>query len=237
MDILNNIRNKFLYKNPEWYEKYIDREARKLLKIAKFNGTTKVTDSINRVYIEQFIDENQQYIKGSVLEFKGTENYAHKYMKNVDKITYCAGSKFYEEYKKFKDIDFFFELDDMSTYPDEKFDCIIFTQCLPYVLTPIDILINVKNLLKPNGIILITSDMFAQNQPEAPFLSYITEKGLEQLSNITFGKDNIVSIKTYGDFNSALRYMLNIKRNNTPNYLNYHSPNHPVLITAVLRNS
>ena len=53
--------------------------------------------------------ENKQYIKGSVLEFKGTENYAHKYIDRIEKLRYCAGLKYYNTYKKFKDIDYFFE--------------------------------------------------------------------------------------------------------------------------------
>lgn len=239
MGIIKKLRNKFLWQNANWYEKYIDKQIDILSKIARLNGVGDVRSSTNRVYIEKFMEENKQYIKGSVLEFKGTENYAHKYIDRIEKLRYCAGLKYYNTYKKFKDIDYFFELEDTSTYPKEKFDCIIFTQCLVYFLNPIQILSNVTKMLKPGGVILISSDMFSKNIPEAPFLTYITKAGLECACNkaIEARGGGLISVKTYGNLNSALRYMLNIKRSGLVDYYNNYSPNYPVLITAVLQKS
>ena len=237
MGIIKKLRNKFLWQNANWYEKYIDKQIDILSKIARLNDVGDVRSSTNRVYIEKFMEENKQYIKGSVLEFKGTENYAHKYIDRIEKLRYCAGLKYYNTYKKFKDIDYFFELEDTSTYPKEKFDCIIFTQCLPYFLNPVQILSNVVTMLKPEGVILICSDMFSKNLPEAPFLTYITETGLKYACDNLVDKHRLISIKTYGNLNAALRYMLNIKRSNSVDYYNNYSPNYPVLVTAVLQKS
>lgn len=235
MSIIQKIKNKILWQNSKWYEKYIDKQIRILKKIAAYNGVSKVAESIDRVYIEKFIEDNKQYIKGTVLEFKGTENYAHRYTGPRDKIRYCAGLKYYDIYKKFKDINYFFELEDISTYPKEKFDCIIFTQCLPYFLDPVKILSNVVTMLKPKGVILICSDMFSKNIPEAPFLTYITEQGLKYACSelIKMRGGGLIAIKSYGNINSALRNMLNIKRYNLTEYHNDYSSNYPVLITAV----
>lgn len=237
---------KLLCKNEKLCENYIKGMVKDLKIISKYNRAGRVVDYLERVYIEKFIEENRKYIRGKVLEFKGTENYAHRYVDSKN-ITYCAGAPLKSSYAEFNDIKFFFDFEDIATFPTLSsssmstaatefvtFDCIIFTQCLVYTLNPVLVLSNLEKLLNPNGVILISSSMSLPNIPDAPFLNFISLAGLKVCCTKLADRYETLSLKTYGNAQNLIRQLFFIKR---PTHVmsKNNSDIYPLLVTGVIK--
>jgi len=102
---------------------------------------------IDRYYIEKFLLENHQYIKGVVLEI-GDNYYSKKFGTNIEKIEvlhYTSGNP---------KATIMGDLTDVSMLPKNKTDYFIYTQTLNFVYNFQDAIKSSYYLLKKGGIIL-----------------------------------------------------------------------------------
>ena len=160
-------------------------------------------ECFDRKYINNYILENRSSIKGDVLEFCGGELYAKKYAQgkiNVKTMAYIGHRKIYAN------ANYFCDLDDISTLPNDKFDCIIATQVIMYMNNPVVALTNLRKLLKRNGVLLLTvpGPLFHHSKNTHHMFSF-TEESIKYLFLKVFG--NYSNLKLYGNINYA-EYML-----------------------------
>ena len=232
--LIRKLKARLFYKNLNWCEKYINQQYSEFKKIQRYNPVLKVKESPDRIYIEKFIEDNRKYIKGQVLEFRGTENYAEKYIPQ-ENVTYCAGLKLKHNYKPEDNIKFFFDFEDINTFPKASFDCIIFTQCLVYTLDPLLVLSNMQKLLKPDGVMLVSTDSYGPQMKDGPLVLSLTQSGLKKCFERLKDKFKTLSLKTYGGgIGSVICRLININRNVCEKFAD-DVESYPILITAVVQ--
>lgn len=104
---------------------------------------------IDRVYIEHFLRQHAQAIRGDVLEI-GDNHYTRMFGNNVQRSVVLAGSAADAECYQ-GDLT---KLESLSGIG--KFDCIIATQVLNFIFDLDDAMRGLQSLLKENGVVLVT---------------------------------------------------------------------------------
>ena len=114
---------------------------------------------------------------------------------------------------KWKDLyppaDIYADIEDESTLPEDRFDCIIATQVLVYMYDVELCLRNLKKLMKPGGVLIITVPGCAKHS-NYMMIAY-TEKLLKQLCMSTFG--NYDDFQAYGSLEVLIRMLLGVRGN------------------------
>lgn len=177
---------------------------------------TKIIEAFDRVYIQDYINlqRNKGIIKGKILEWGGSNIlYSNPAEENV---TICTGMK-----DQSKDATVAFDILRIETIPSElllKFDTIICTQVLNYMLDPVTAIKNMYWLLKEGGnLILTVSGPCYRDRNSEGFKSFWTERGVKDMCKIVFGEEHITKPRVYGDFEGAINALLGNKANNTIN--------------------
>lgn len=104
---------------------------------------------VDRYYIEKFLNDNKQYIKGSVLEVKDND-YTLQFGKNI------TNSDILDLSKSNKIATMVHDLQDTNWFPSDKFDCFICTQTLQYLYDIKAGFKSAKKMLKKGGVFLVT---------------------------------------------------------------------------------
>lgn len=177
----------------------IEKSGKKLI-------ATKVSEGFDRNYIDDYICSCRQYIKGDVLEFNGDILYGE----NLEGVNLFKASYIDE---KDKGSDYYFDIRNRETLPEKKFDCIIATQVICYMLDGAEVLKNLKSMLREQGVLIITnSGPIYQDNYEYEYETFYTKKGLERLCKSVFKDENVFNLKNYGDLEYSLYSLLGIKR-------------------------
>lgn len=166
-------------------------------------------DCFDRYYINDYVESNKNYIKGDVLEFcGGNVIYAKKYGKNpnIKLMTYVGHKDIYSH------ADYYADLDDISTLPEQKFDCIIATQVIMYNTDPIVALNNLKFMLKPKGVLILTvpGPLFHHSKNTHHMFSF-TEESLKYMVDKTF--HNYQNFRYYGNLEYTMYMLFWMKKN------------------------
>lgn len=182
-------------------------------------------ECFDRWYINDFVERNKESIKGDVLEFCGGEVYANKYGDRSVKVKMMTSNRHKEVNAE---ADFFADLDDANTLPEEKFDCIIATQVIMYVNDVEQTLINLKSMLKPGGTLILTvpGPLFHHSKNSHHMYSF-TEESLKYVVDKIFG--GWEDFKFYGSLEYAFYMLFWIKRN-----MKKKPINHEYLYTLIL---
>lgn len=118
-------------------------------------------EAIDRVFIEKFLSENQEDIKGVCLEVQD------------DKYTRCFGGTkvirgdILDIEKSNKRATIIADLKDLSVIPDNTYDSIILTQVLQYIDDLKMAVAECKRVLKKDGVLLVTLPTAAKIDPDA----------------------------------------------------------------------
>ena len=111
---------------------------------------------------------------------------------------------------KHKDIypnaDYFVDLENIKTLPEDKFDCIIATQVIMYMKDVVKTLENLKYMLKPNGVLILTvpGPLFHHSKNSHHMFSF-TEESIKYLCQKVF--NNYENFQYYGNLEYT-QYML-----------------------------
>lgn len=119
---------------------------------------------------------------------------------------------------------YFADLDDEKTLPDKKFNCIIATQVLMYMNNPEQGLKSLKQMLYPNGVLILTipGPIFHHSKNSHHMFSF-TEESIKYLCENTFGE--FYDFKYYGSIENAenmffwTKYNPNMNLDNEKEYL------------------
>lgn len=216
------------------YKRY--RPAIGHIKAGDFYRTTPFSKSfgydrggpIDRYYIENFLKDEADSIKGCVLEI-GDNDYTRRFGKtNVkeSEILHANG-------KNFGTI--IGDLSNAPHIPDNSFDCIILTQTLHLVYDSKVVIQTCYRILKPGGSLLLTVPGITPmdyNERERTWLWSFTDRVIEKILAEEFSK-NYIEINTFGNVYvaSAFLYGMGLPELKK-DMLDFHDPKMQVIITA-----
>ena len=188
--------------------------------------------AIDRYYIEQFLQNNRQYIYGNVLEM-GESTYTNMYGR-VGCVPYVF---WYGDSKGINGTDLYGDLQNSTGLPKEYFDCIIFTQVFSSIFDIFNAAKNSISMLKVGGTMLIS---VAGNAPVSRYdmdrWGYywnFTEKSVKSL----FNQDNVEClVSSYGNCKTACAFLQGMSyKELEKKELDYNDDEFPIVITALVK--
>lgn len=147
---------------------------------------------IHRYYLEQFLHEFKNDIKGHCLEF-AEDAYTSRYGgKNVTKVDILHVD---DDNPKATIVA---DLTQSNSIASEQFDCIICTHVLHVIADVEKIITELFRILKPGGVLLVATPQISMCDSDAGELWRFTSKGLGVMLTKTFDS-NAITIKSYGN--------------------------------------
>ena len=199
---------------------------RRLSPISKRWGFDRGTP-VDRYYIESFLENNSDLIKGRVLEIKD-RNYTREYGKDqVD------SSDVLDIDERNPEADFVTDLATCEGVPSDQYDCIIVTQTFQYIYKLNSAISSLYRILKPGGTVLVTcpgiSRIEYQKYGNTTFWSF-TEASIRRLLSEKF---NDITVSEFGNVFAASAFLYGIACEELqPEELDYHDPDYPVLLAG-----
>jgi SAM-dependent methyltransferase len=182
---------------------------------------------IDRFYIDRFLSEHRDDIRGDVLEVK-EPLYTRRYGRDVGRSDVLDIDAANPQATLVAD------LSDRGSLAEQHFDCIVLTQTLQYVGDVAAAVQNVNRALRPGGVLLLTvpGTNRADEDPRSPSLWSFTEAGCACLLETEFGSSNI-AVRSYGSVLVAVAFLSGMARHElTPAELDLHDPRFPVVVAA-----
>lgn len=162
--------------------------------------------SIDRFYIEQFIEEHAKDVAGHVLEVLAPEFAIAAGRKRVTSVDILDIDPSNPEATIIAD------LSEAESLPSERFDCFILTQTLQYVSDVGAALSNAFHSLVPGGVLLLSVPVASRLDPTAGFeddLWRFTPAGLRRILRESID-DADVEVTSFGNVLTAVGFFLGI---------------------------
>lgn len=211
---------------------YIKMKYLKTKPVSRFFGFDRGLP-IDRYYIEKFLSENRQLIKGVTLEIAGS-TYTRKFGGKKVKKSLIFNIK--ENWTK---ADVIGDLATGEGIKENFVDCFIMTQTLPFIYDIHSVVKNAVKILKPGGNLLVTVpgitqisryDMSRWGQYWS-FTDLSLRKLFEGVVPLSF-----IDIKTYGNVKSAACFLYGFARHElTQKELEYQDSDYQLIIGAVVK--
>ncbi len=183
---------------------------------------------IGRYYIDDFVAQHADDIKGRVLEVadrRYTTRFGADRVQQSDILHVKPGNP---------DATIIADLTDADHIPSHLFDCIILTQTLQYIFDPQSAIRTLKRILKPQGVLLVT----------VPGIAQITRWDMEQWGEYwrftTLSAQRLfaeafplecVKVESYGNVLSTIARLHGILATELrPEELDYRDPDYDVII-------
>ncbi len=184
---------------------------------------------IDRYYIEQFLNQNNNCIKGDVLEI-AEDLYTQKFGEKNKLNSYILDFSGIDNSNNVINID----LTDVENVPINKFDCIICTQTLNFIFDFNKAIESIFKMLKENGTALVTvagiSQISRYDADRWGDFWRFNPMGIEKCFSEKFGASNTM-LNLYGSNYSATMFLngfcfeeCNYKK------INFHDNNYPLII-------
>ena len=186
--------------------------------------------AIDRFYIESFLQDNHQHVRGKVLEI-GDNAYTLRFgnervlQSDILHVDHCNTQATYIG-----------DITDVPQIPSEEFDCIIFTQTLHLIYDFRSALRTCYRILKPGGCLLLTVPGIShidKGEWRDYWLWSFTDASVKRLMAETFNGSS-VDIKTFGNVYVAAAFLYGMGLPEfKKEYLFHHEPSYQVIISAV----
>lgn len=180
---------------------------------------------IDRYYIENFLQRNKQYIKGDILEMENTD-YTYKFGHDITSSSIMDLTN--------KKATLMHNLQDTKGLPENKFDCYICTQTLPYMYDIKAAFASAKKMLKKNGVFLVTATGLAPlSYKRGSFYEYwhFTDQTLLKLAeDAGFRK---IEVEFHGNAAAATAFFQGLAQEDLKNksVLDAKDTRYPVIVT------
>lgn len=161
------------------------------------DGWPSMSIVIHRYYLEQFLNEISQDIRGHCLEFQEdsyTSRFGGEKVAKIDILHKEEGRP---------NVTIVADLTKVNEIPSNTFDCIICTYTLHVVYEYRRMVSEMYRILKPNGVLLVAVPCITINYSQYHELWRFTPEGLNLLLSEYFGADS-VEIRTYGNSLTAV---------------------------------
>lgn len=159
---------------------------------------------IDRFWIETFLKENGACFKGECLEI-GDDRYIRKFGNSTVRTTILDINQ------RNRQATIIADLQRMPNVDSNRFDCIILTHVLGMVEDMSAAVREIYRVLKPGGVVLVTSACIAPLFKGNVGKWHIMPDGASCLFNPVFGKGN-VEIKTYGNVYSGQAFWVGMSQ-------------------------
>lgn len=184
---------------------------------------------IDRYYIERFLADNSEDIRGRVLEI-GDPNYTRCFggdrVTKSDVLHVSEGNPL---------ATFVGDLTCAEHIPSEVFDCVIITQTLHLIYDVRTALGTLYRILKPNGVILLSVpgiSQISQDQWGKSWYWSFTSLSIRQLFEEVFPRD-CIAMEAHGNVLAATAFLQGIATSELERTeLDFHDPYYEVLITV-----
>ena len=184
---------------------------------------------VDRRYIESFLSDNAEDIKGRVLEIADNA-YTMRY----------GGARVVSS--DILDIDqsnpratLVGDLAEGHNFPTEAFDCIVLTQTLQFVFDVHKAVVTLHRMLRPGGVLLLTVpgvSSIDSGEWAASWYWSLSPAALSRLLGGKFGEANI-NVTTYGNVLAAVAFLHGLAEDELrPTELEACDPQYPVIVAA-----
>lgn len=185
---------------------------------------------IDRFYIEKFLQQNSELIRGRVLEV-AENSYTRTF--GGDRVTISDILHVNSENKRATIIA---DLTNAEHIPSDSFDCIILTQTLQFIFDVNAAINTLHRILKPGGVLLVTVPCISQisRHDKDRWGEYwrFTDSAMERLFGDVFGKYNI-EISSFGNVFVAMCFLQGLAVEELKRHeLDYVDPDYQFLITV-----
>jgi len=158
---------------------------------------------IDRIYINDFLNNNSNCIKGVVCEIED-DQYSRKFTQNIKKSIILKYNENDTNNNKGSD------LTELSTLPCNEVNCFILTQTLPFIFDFKKAIIGIHFLLAIDGIALVTvpgiSQISRYDMDRWGDYWRFTDLSIRKSFEEVFGIDN-VEVETYGNVLAANSFL------------------------------
>jgi SAM-dependent methyltransferase len=201
---------------------------RKLKPISPYWGTER-GQPIDRFYIERFLANNAQQIKGRVLEI-GDNTYTRQFGQN--RVTESVVLHVAEQKEH---VTLIGSLTDPNSIPATSFDCLIVTQTLQLIFDLHTAICTIYKSLKPGGVALVTvpgiSQISRYDMDRWGHYWSFTTRSVEELFSSVFPRQN-VQIEAHGNVLASISFLHGLASQELrAAELEYSDPNYQLLIT------
>lgn len=182
---------------------------------------------IDRIYVERFIGEHADDIRGRVLEIAAPD-YANRFGRGVARVDILMATDGNPEATIVGD------LTDAPQIPDGSFDCAIVTQTLQFVFDVSSALATLHRILAPDGVLLatvpgLTKISRIEDELYGEWWHY-TGRSVRRLAEEAFGSGS-VDVETYGNVLAASGFLYGLAASDLkPEELAAHDPLYEVVI-------
>lgn len=220
------IRELFAKKNP--YIKLISNMP--FVPVSKRFGLERGT-AIDRFYIEKFLADYRENIKGTVMEI-AENRYTEMFFENVSESVILHVNGWGDGVIKGN-------LATGEGIEENRIDCLICTQTIQMIYDIHSVVRNIFKLLKPGGTVMLTASAIAQ----LSLYDYknwgeywrFTDQSMRNLLSETFKEDQI-EVYTYGNMKAAIAFMFGLcQEDMNPADLEYQDEQFPMIIAAIAR--
>jgi SAM-dependent methyltransferase len=185
---------------------------------------------IDRFYIEQFLAAHQTDIRGHVLEL-GDDTYTRRFGGSR-----VARSDVLHATPDNPKATIVADLTRADAIADDSFDCILFTQSLPFIYDTRAALATLRRILKPAGVVLATvpgiSQISRHDMDRWGDYWRFTSLSARRLFGDVFAPDN-VTVQTYGNVLAAVAFLYGLAAQElTADELNHRDPDYEVVIAV-----
>jgi SAM-dependent methyltransferase len=183
---------------------------------------------IDRYYIENFLAQYADDIRGHVLEIEDdayTRKFGGARVTAIDVLHVSEGNP---------NATIVADLSCADHIPSDIFDCVILTQTLMYIYNMGEALRTLHRILRPGGVLLATFPGICQADRdwEEVFYWQLTSRSAWRLFSDVFPREN-VAIEAHGNVLVAISFLHGLAAGELrPEELDYHDPAYEVLITA-----
>lgn len=202
---------------------------RRLSPISAIFGQDRDLMTIERYYIEQFLERHSADIKGRVLEM-GDPAYIRKFgggnVTQEDVLNYVEGNP---------NATIVADLTDAPHIADNSFDCIIITQTLQMIFEVDKAIATLERILKPGGVVLCTSHgmtRVARREGVDDWGEYwhFTSQSKKRLFRAAFESEN-VEVSTVGNIFTCICNLHGLGAGEIDqSELDSHDPNYEMLV-------
>lgn len=202
---------------------------RRLDPISPIFGIDRDLISVERWYIESFLDKHRLDVKGRTLEM-GDPNYTFKF--GDDRVTKPDVLNYVEGNPKATIVG---DLTNAPHIPDNTFDCIIITQTLQMIYEVNKVIETLHRILRPGGVVLATSHgitKVARREGVDDWGEYwnFTTQGSRRMFGDVFGRDN-VEVTSYGNILTTIASLHGLSASEVEaRELEYNDPDFELLV-------
>ncbi len=182
---------------------------------------------VDRYYIERFLGENRDAIRGRVLEVKDS-GYTERFGADVHEQDVLDVDPANPQATIVAD------LAAADAVPSESFDCFILTQTLQYIYDLRAAVVHIHRILRPRGALLVTVPALSRIEPGCLEDEYwrLTVASCRALLAEVFPPDRI-AVRSYGNVLAGIAFLAGLAAEELrPRELAEHDPYFPLLIAA-----